>query len=291
MGAGANDVTMAIIPVKVRLRGSFRPIETYAFLDPGSNVSFCSEKLMSELGGQGKRVKLTLNTMGESHIMYTHAVKNVEISDLSQENTFTLPTLYTKEKMPVSHSHIPTSADISQWPHLGGVELPQIPADVGLLLGNNVADAYSPLELKVGPPGTPHAARTRLGWVAWNIVRSIGQKIHVSNRADVVAIERLEESKSLEKFYRKSVTLDFSERRADEVLEHSIEDRKFLSKMSNSKILDNGHYQFILPFRESSNLPDNHLHAIQRLHSLKKKLSTNTQFHTDYTKFYIRGKV
>ena len=37
---------MAIIPVKVRLRGSCRLVETYAFMDPGSNISFCSDHLM-----------------------------------------------------------------------------------------------------------------------------------------------------------------------------------------------------------------------------------------------------
>ena len=34
------ECTMAIIPVKVRLADGSRIIETYAFLDPGSNVTF-----------------------------------------------------------------------------------------------------------------------------------------------------------------------------------------------------------------------------------------------------------
>ena len=37
---GAGDVTLAVIPVKVHVRGSLKMVETYAFLDPGSNGVF-----------------------------------------------------------------------------------------------------------------------------------------------------------------------------------------------------------------------------------------------------------
>ena len=168
---GAGDVTLAVIPVKVHVRGSLKMVETYAFLDPGSNVSFCSTRLMNQLNCEGKRRKLTLNTMGEKYTMYTHEVKNLQVCDLNQEYTISLPVMYTKDELPVPRQHIPTSEDLKRWPHLQDVELPQINAGIGLLLGNGIPDAYSPLDTKVGPEGTPYLARTRLGWIAWNIVR------------------------------------------------------------------------------------------------------------------------
>jgi hypothetical protein len=49
VGAGDEQVTMAVIPVKVHIRGSSRFVTTYAFLDPGSNISFCTYQLMKQL--------------------------------------------------------------------------------------------------------------------------------------------------------------------------------------------------------------------------------------------------
>ncbi|KAK2138585.1 hypothetical protein LSH36_2771g00003 [Paralvinella palmiformis] len=45
---------MAIIPVKVRIQGSTAVITSYAFMDPGSNVSFYALSLMYKLGIQDK---------------------------------------------------------------------------------------------------------------------------------------------------------------------------------------------------------------------------------------------
>ena len=103
---------MAIIPVKVRISGSNIALFTYAFFDPGSNVSFCAEKLMFQLGAEGKRMRLTMDTMGEQHSMYTFELHNLEITDLDENNSIRLPPVYTKDKMPVSTCHIPTSADL-----------------------------------------------------------------------------------------------------------------------------------------------------------------------------------
>ena len=87
------------------------------------------------------------------------------------EDEVDLPTTSTKGTIPVSQHHIPKTDDISKWDHLKDISLPEIDADIGLLIGNNVPDAYTPLDLKTGPSGTPHAARTKLGWVVWNVIR------------------------------------------------------------------------------------------------------------------------
>ena len=75
-------------------------------------------------------------------------------------------------KMPVSKQHIPTSSDISYWAHLRGLDLPEIESEVGLLIGNNVPQAYTPCEFVTGPEGSPHATKTALGWLIWNVLRT-----------------------------------------------------------------------------------------------------------------------
>ena len=285
-GAGEEDVTLAIVPVKVKLRDSSRCVDTYAFLDSGSNVSFCTESLMQKLGCRGKRRQMKLNTMGDSHTMYTYEINNLEVCDLSLQSTVRIPAIYSKSSLPVSHRHIPTSDDIHKFPHLADIDLPSINSGIDLLIGNNIADAYTPLEVRVGPSGTPYASRTRLGWVAWNVIRPGGELLNISNLADVLAIEELEDSRRLEILYNKSLMIDFPEISGQEKAEHSIEDKTFLQKMADSKMIIDGHYQFSLPLRKESTLfPDNTSQALQRLNSLKKKLTSNSNFHEDYTRF------
>ncbi len=53
-GAGASECLLSIIPVKVRSQKSGMCIETYAFIDPGSTGTFCTEKLQKKLDVKGK---------------------------------------------------------------------------------------------------------------------------------------------------------------------------------------------------------------------------------------------
>ena len=64
-----GQCTMAIVPVKVRLRNGIKAVQTYAFMDPGSTVTFCSESLAEQLGASGPRKSITLDTMGKSYSM------------------------------------------------------------------------------------------------------------------------------------------------------------------------------------------------------------------------------
>jgi hypothetical protein len=57
-----------------------------------------------------------------------------------------LPKIYTKDRMPVTHEHIPKREEISKWNHLSNITLPNVTAEIGLLIGSNVPDAYAPFE-------------------------------------------------------------------------------------------------------------------------------------------------
>ena len=292
MGAGSHDSAFAVVPVRVLLNNGPTHVDTYAFLDPGSNVSFCTENLMNRLGGHGKKVNITMDTMGVSHTMDTFRVKGLQICGLDSPNdhVIELPEVFTKEKMPVNRNHIPTYEDISEWPHLDEVTLPQIESDVDLLIGYNVPDAYAPLEVKIGPRGSPHAVRSLIGWILWSIVRREAGELQV-NQAEVIAISETEELRQLNQLYEKSVNMEFPERISDDRKENSQEDHAFLQKVESSMKLVDGHHELCLPFRDDRvQLPDNSGPVLQRLHSLKKKMIGNPQFYSDY-KGFISGVI
>ncbi|PFX14233.1 hypothetical protein AWC38_SpisGene21625 [Stylophora pistillata] len=52
-GAGASATGLAIVPVNVRTKAKEKMVQTYAFLYPGSNTTFCTNKLIERLGTSG----------------------------------------------------------------------------------------------------------------------------------------------------------------------------------------------------------------------------------------------
>ena len=90
-------------------------------------------------------------------------MQNLEVKDLDEIYGMELPVLYTREEIPVSQNDIPSQEDVDRWPHLNGVYLPTVNAEIGLLIASDVPEALDPLEVKNSQHGGPCATRTRLG--------------------------------------------------------------------------------------------------------------------------------
>ncbi|VDI48901.1 Hypothetical predicted protein [Mytilus galloprovincialis] len=170
--------------------------------------------------------------------------------------------------MPVAKTHIPTNEEIVKWPHLNNIVLPDINGTIGLMIGNNVPDAYTPYDIATGSVGSPHATRSRLGWIVWNLIRkdSITETNAVVNRAQLTAIH---ENNKLDSLVRKSINLDFPELLIDDKKENSIEDNYFLKQVNESIEFEDGHYQVALPFRNKEvKFPNNVSQGLNRLKGL-----------------------
>ncbi|XP_046560355.1 uncharacterized protein LOC124269381 [Haliotis rubra] len=251
-------------------------------------MSFCSEDRMNRLGCSGKKMEITIDTMGHPHTSIVQAVNGLQVYDLELKNVISLPTVYSREQIPVSNKHIPTSFDASHWPHLADIRVPEIDAKVALLIGSNVPDGYYPLEIRTGPQGSPHASRTQLGWILWNVMRA--QKLeegnHFPSMKTEIAFKNAEEISRLDKMVKESMNFDFPERNIDDKNEMSQEDKEFIIAVSKSINKQEGHYEIKLPFRrEKVVMPDNSAQALHRLNGLKKKLSKHKKFQEDYKVF------
>ena len=156
---------MTVIPLKVRAKDSDKTVTTYAFLDNGSNSSFCTESLLKQLGVKGQKTKISLSTLErKNRTNDSTLVRDLLVSDLDENEYVSLPMLYTRPEIPVSGDDIPTQDDPDQWPHLQGVFIPHVHTEVGLLIASDVPEALDPLEIKHSQKGGPYATRTRIGW-------------------------------------------------------------------------------------------------------------------------------
>ncbi|CAC5392399.1 unnamed protein product [Mytilus coruscus] len=93
-----------------------------------------------------------------------------------------LPRVYTKDEMPISVDHIPKQEKKSRkWGRNKGITWPKLDASIGLMIGNNVPDAYTPLrewqfqslnQTQTGLMGQS-IRRPEIEWPEWHIDKTI----------------------------------------------------------------------------------------------------------------------
>ncbi|XP_057687730.1 uncharacterized protein LOC130913275 [Corythoichthys intestinalis] len=285
IGAGfEDDCIFSIVPVQVKAKKSDVVLQTYAFLDPGSSGTFCTESLIQRLNMRKRRTNLLLRTLGQEKIIASHVVSGLEVSGLDDNDFIDLPDVVTQTRMPVSHHNIPRQDDVDKWPYLSDVKLQQIDSNIDLLIGTNASKVMEPWEIINSQGDGPYAVRTKVGWVLNGPLRAGNDRrsSHVSstitaNRISLVHIEEM----MIQQYNH-----DFNETTLKEQPEMSREDIKFMDIMHSSSVLKDGHYYLDLPFRNANPImPNNRSIAEQRLMSLKRKFGKNEVFREEYVAF------
>ncbi|XP_072171981.1 uncharacterized protein [Diadema setosum] len=275
------DAQPAIIPVVVRSRATGREVNTYAFIDSGSNGTFCTEALKERLQVKGKSRMIHLQTMTDEKVVRTHVLHDLEICNINGKDDFSLPEVYTRASIPVSKDDIPRKVDLEKWSYLQEVEMPEIDAEVDILIGNNVPKAFEPLRVISSQDGGPFACQSRLGWMVYGCQRHDNRKRQwiTSHRAQVKGLDDIQEK--LNSLYN----TDFTELLSNDKEEISVEDEKFLRDVGKTIRLRDQHYEIGLPFRREIDLPNNRPLAEQRLEHLKRKFQGQPDFHQKYKEY------
>ncbi len=164
-GAGEDRCVLSILPVKVKSAKGNHIIKTYAFLDPGSSATFCSEHLMRKLNVTGRRANFLLSTMGQRTVVPAYSLAGLEVSDLDSNDFHVLPEVLTQTKMPVTVDNMVTPEELAKWPYLSKVNIPTINANVELLIGTNAPKILEPWEVVNSRGSGPYAVKTVLGFV------------------------------------------------------------------------------------------------------------------------------
>ncbi|KAL1277030.1 hypothetical protein QQF64_023703 [Cirrhinus molitorella] len=160
-----TECLLSIVPVQIKSSKGSQILHTYAFLDPGSSASFCTENLMRKLNISGRKTNILLRTMSQDKSVPSYIISGLEVSSLEENNLIPMPEVYTQKSMPVDTCNIPTKGELSKWPYLSQVQFPKIPAKVELLIGSNTPKAIEPWEVINSQGDGPYAVKTLLGWV------------------------------------------------------------------------------------------------------------------------------
>ena len=159
-------------------------------------------------------------------------------------------------------------SDIDQWPHLCGVRLAEVDAEIGLLIACDVPTIFDPLEVKHSQNG-PYASRTSMGWA----VNGPLGRYHKGPCATSFFIKADPEFHEMVKDFYDS---GFTESSADDKPEMSQEELRFLRELERTVVLRDGHYEMALPLKDrEAPVPNNKPQVEERTYWFKRRLQCN----------------
>jgi hypothetical protein len=275
-----ESIALPIVPVKVRtLNGEL--IVTHAFLDPGSNMTFCSQSLKEQLGIDGRKSTCFLSTLNERNRLVEDDIR-LQICDINEELTdfMELRSVLCRPALPVSQEDISTKNDVDRWPYLKGLPVPYLNVSVRLLIGNDNASIIEHIDVIRSQHGGPCAVKTILGW-------SINGPLGRHTRTNNYTVNFIKGDAKLSKQFSDFCNHEFNDSLADVSTKMSHNDAKAFKIMEDTAHLTNdSHYEMELPLKNVPTcLPDNKMLANHRMNLLKKQLEKNEDLYKKYSGF------
>ncbi|CAK1602112.1 unnamed protein product [Parnassius mnemosyne] len=271
--AKSNIALLATAEVIVRSTQGHTTI-LRALVDQGSQASFISERAAQRLKTTRQSVKGNVVGVGSTSV----GIKQVVQLELQSrwDSTFSLEIqAYVMPKQPTTK--IPTKTIISNnWPHIDGLNLADpryhIPGSIDLLLGVREYAQILQQELIKGPPGTPCAQRTNLGWILFGDINTNTQENDVLVLHHQVDVEELLKTLwEIDTDPKRKLTKE--ERICEEIYEKTYSRR------------EDGRYIVKLPFKTESPKSTEGLTrqtALNRLIQLERRFQRSPQLKKEY---------
>ena len=282
-----DQMLLQIVPVHVHGPRGTRKVN--ALLDMGSQISLIREDTAAHLGLDGPVQPLNISTIDASQTRPSRQV-DFEIQSLSSEDRFRVTAAQTTPLLNVPGHAIDWPNEKRNWPHLKDLNLQKTAsAEIEVLLGTDAFSLIVPREVREGPPGSPAAVRTRLGWVASN--RLPGRYKHDERVLHVNVIHMTDEDDMHRQIQNFWTTESFGTK-YDEPPRRSRDDERALKVLNDSIRLTDGHYETKLMWkRPNGKLPDSRAAALIRLRHTERKLDRDkemTQMYTDTIEGYVK---
>ena len=194
----------------------------------------------------------------------------------------------TVKSLNVSDRYCPSQLDLSPWPHLSGLQLPNTAVDVNevsVLTGQHVPQVHLVLDYCWGdsPQSQPYGMKTPFGWCVAGptngkedenkpVVLSVFEFDWAEDKRDMKLHEQVERFWALE-------SLGF---RSDGT-SNSLEDERALEILKRTTKLKDGRYELGLLWRnDNPELPNNRVQAEKRLQQLKRRFQRSPKFAAHY---------
>ena len=282
-------VLLKVVPLSVVAENG-TVVNTYGLLDTAAVSSLITSHLVEKLQLQGIPEKVSINTVTHKN----HDCELVKVKFLVHPTgqdgpCFPVCHALAVESLNVSARYCPNQLDLSEWPHLKDLEVPNALVDineVSVLIGQDVPQAHIVLDYCWGdnPQSQPYGMKTPFGWCV------AGPTSKKEDDSQPVALSVFEfdwakdESpmklhQQVEKFWA-SESYGFGNA-GDSA--NSVEDNRALEILEGTTKLKNGMYEVGLLWRnQDCLLPNNRSLAEKRLKQLKKRFERDPDFAEQY---------
>ena len=150
------NAVMSIVHVMIN-----NTLKVRCLLDTGSTSSFVTKNLVSKLDLPRSPVKLSIMTLNSSVAEESHIV-NFDIESMDHNYRVNMTNIFVVDDIPGKAYHL----DVTQYPHLYNIDvIDNFDGRIDLLIGQDYADCFQPLELLKGNKNEPYAVRIPLGYV------------------------------------------------------------------------------------------------------------------------------
>ena len=214
----SNEVTSFFQIVPVSIQSDSNKLNTCAFRDNGSTVSFIDQNMQEKLRAQGPYV--TLNMAG------LHGTKYLKIEKVPPKKVTTFKGEFNRSVcLPVNlislgntnYSYSKLNQIFNHFSVLTNESFNLI--EVGIILGQDAYELQSPLDYKIEIRTEPFAVLTELGWVVSGpmIVKRRQNFCHYAFTEDVKVVENLKTWWDIENYVAKIIAVSHSVKERTEV--------------------------------------------------------------------------
>ena len=246
------DTFMPIVRVNVN-----ESVSALCLLDSGSNSSFCTRALVDSLGISGQPSSFQLQTINKSESKTFESV-DITITSADGERIF-MPNTYVVDRIPVKSAGL----DKTKFPYLQDIPLNVYDtslSEVEILIGQNHAEAFSPLDSVKGDKKSAYAVKTILGWTLFGYSRTDRVNRRIINTFVT----------QLENHFNPVTPAYVDESDCFDQLAHSHDDLKVIKLWDDTAKKVDGRYQLPIPFKKEIQLPNNYPIAKTRLDHIVK---------------------
>ena len=124
--AVSHHVCLRIVPVRVE--GKQGPIETFALLDSGSDVSLFEEDLLNKISAKTKEKTFNITTVNSNKTIVGKEA-SMSISSLDGKQSVRLENAWSVPSLPINAESIPNADELKEWSHLKDITFPSIKTD------------------------------------------------------------------------------------------------------------------------------------------------------------------
>ena len=268
----SNEVTSFLQIVPVSIQSGSNRLNTYAFLDSGSTVSFVDRSVNEKLRAKGTDITLNIAGIQGTKDLKTEMVP-IKIkgphSKLHSIEAFVHPSIslgttnydYNKLKQSFNHLNVLPNKTFNLM-------------DVGIILGQDAYELQRPLDYRIGTRSEPFAVLTELGWVVSGPMTGKRRQnvCHFAFTEDVKVAENIQKWWDIETYASKInvVSQSKKELQAQKMLEIT------------TKFTGERYEKGMLWSEPEPNLPNNYSSALGQLHSLERRFQRDPNLKSLY---------